>query len=316
MKRVLLKIGIFFSILAVPLATLFILPHSGEFAYHYIENDCYNHGSWIYSRLKNNPAPINIAFIGSSHSIHAFQEQKIEATLKMKNHVANLGYCRYGRDMEYILLKLLLRHKNPELVIIEVHEDEEKNSHEIFPYLAETKDLLMPPAIFHRDYLSHLITGASVRLEGFKAKYLFRSVYPEAQREMYGYAASDRIASEAEMNENKIAWQKRKNFNWAEDIQLKYPLGYLEKMAGELADRNIPFAFVYLPESGSELNEPKHVNYYKKFAPVLIPPTYIFEDRNNWMDASHLNDKGSAELSTWMAGEIDKILCIEPAKPQ
>jgi hypothetical protein len=32
------------------------------------------------------------------------------------------------------------------------------------------------------------------------------------------------------------------------------------------------------------------------------------------MDASHLNDKGSAELSVWMAGEIAKILCVNPVK--
>ncbi|MBL7966845.1 MAG: hypothetical protein JNK09_07575 [Prolixibacteraceae bacterium] len=315
MKQILLKIGIFFGILAAPLAVLFVLPYSDEFAYNYIENDCYNHGAWIYSRVKSNPMPIDIAFIGSSHSIHAFQEKKIEEILGTKNHLVNLGYCRYGRNIEFVILKFLLKYKLPKLVVIEVHEDEEKNSHDIFPYLAETKDLLLPPTIFNRDYFSDLITGASARLESFKAEYIFKKSYPTPQPELYGYAASDRIASVTEMIENKIAWQKRlqrKNADLTEDIQLKYPFAYLEKMTSELRKRNIPFVFVYLPDSGSELNEPKHVNYYEKIAPLFIPPKFILEERTNWMDASHFNDKGSEILSTWMAGEIAKTLCIKP----
>jgi|GEM_PF-312312 len=319
MKQILLKIGIFFGILAAPLAVLFVLPYSDEFAYHYIENDCYNHGAWIYSRVKSNPMPIDIAFIGSSHSIHAFQEKKIEEILGDGNHLVNLGYCRYGRNMEFVILKLLLKYKQPKLVVIEVHEDEEKNSHDIFPYLAETKDLLLPPTIFNRDYFSDLITGASARLENFKAEYLFQSVYPEPQPELHGYAASDRIASDSEITENKLAWQKRlqrKSPDLTEDIQLKYPFAYLEKITAELRKREISFAFVYLPDSGSELNEPKHVNYYNTLAPVLIPPKCIFDDRTNWMDASHFNDKGSEVLSKWMAGEIAKILCLNLANQE
>ncbi len=317
MKQILLKIGIFFGILALPFVVLLVSPYSNEFAYNYIENDCYNHGAWIYSRAKSNPTPIDIAFIGSSHSIHAFQEEKIEEILGTGNHLVNLGYCRYGRNMEFVILKLLLKHKKPKLVVIEVHEDEEKNSHDIFPYLAEADDLLFLPTMINRDYFSDLFTGFSARLESFKAQYLFKKSYPAPQPELYGYAASDRIASDTEMTENKIAWKNRLKQHHSELIKkigLKFPLAYLNEMTNLLTERNIPFVFVYLPESGSELNEPKHVNYYKTLAPVLIPPTYIFEDRTNWMDASHLNDKGSAELSVWIAGEIAKILCVNPVK--
>jgi len=314
MKQILLKIALFFSLLAIPLAGLFILPYSEEFAYRYIEHDCYNHGVWIYDRIIPNPTPIDIAFIGSSHTIHAFQEKKMEEILGTDYHLANLGYCRYGRNLEYTLVRMLLEHKTPKLIVIEVHEDEEKNSHDIFPYLAKTSDLLLTPTPINRDYFADLFNGASARLEYFKSKYIFRKTYPEPSSELYGYAATDRIVLAVELKENQTAWQKRlgsKPIREIEKIQMKYPLAYLKKMITLIKERNIPFLFVYLPEFGSMLKSPKYAAYYQNHAPMLIPPQTIFNDSSNWMDASHLNDKGSEALSNWMAEQLKVELCIE-----
>ena len=313
MKQILLKIALFFSLLAIPLVTLFILPYSEEFAYHYIQHDCYNHGAWIYDRIVHNPAPIDIAFIGSSHSIHAYQDKKIEEMLGADYHLANLGYCRYGRNLEYALVRMLLERKTPKLIVIEVHEDEEKNSHDIFPYLAKTNDLLLTPAPVNRDYFSDLFYGASARLEYFKAKYIFRKIYLDPSPELYGYAATERNVSPEELRENQTAWQKRRGSNpiqALEKIQMKYPLTYLEKTITLIKERNIPFLFVYLPEYGSKQTSPKYAAYYQNLAPMLIPPQSILNDTSNWMDASHLNDKGSELLSKWMAEQLKVELCI------
>jgi hypothetical protein len=79
--------------------------------------------------------------------------------------------------------------------------------------------------------------------------------------------------------------------------------------------KNIPFVFVYLPDSGSKLKYPKYAEHYKNIAPLLIPPQSILDDRSNWMDASHLNNKGSAEMSVWLAEEIKKEMCLDSMKP-
>jgi len=314
MKQILLKIALFFGLLAIPLVALFIFPYSEEFAYHYIEHDCYNHGSWIYDRINHNPTPIDIAFIGSSHTIHAFQDKKIDELLENEFCSGNLGYCRYGRNLEYTLLRMLLEHKTPKLIVIEVHEDEEKNSHDIFPYLAKTDDLLLTPTPINRDYFADLYNGASARLEYFKAKYIFRKVNLEPSPELYGYAATDRNVSAQELKENQTAWQKRLGstpIQTIEKIKIKYPLAYLEKMIALMKERNIPFLFVYLPEFGSKLTSPKYARYYQNLAPMLIPPQSIFNDTSNWMDASHLNDKGSGLLSEWMAEQLKVELCLD-----
>lgn len=318
MKQLLLKIALFFSLLMVPLVGLFLIPYSKEFAYHFIEEDCYNHGAWIFDRITRNPAPIDIAFIGSSHTIHAFQEKPMEELLGSNQRLVNLGYCRYGRNLEYTLLKLLLSHKTPKVVVLEVHESEEKNSHDIFPYLAETWDLLLTPTPVNRDYFSDLFHGASARLECFKSRFVFQEISRQQNNNLYGYGASDRIVTREELLENEMAWERRthreRNSSQAiEDIQLQYPRVYLEKMIDLIEEKNIRLVFVYLPESRSKITSPKHARYYQNKGPLLIPPTSVFKDSTNWMDASHLNDKGSALISVWMAEQLKNELCIAPA---
>jgi hypothetical protein len=312
MKPILLKIALFFALILIPVIALFLAPYPEEFAYHFIKDDCYNHGAWIYDRIIKNPTPVDIAFIGSSHTIHAFQDKKIEEILGSDYRIANLGYCRYGRDLEYLHLRMLLEHKSPRLIVIEVHEDEEKNAHEIFPYLANTQDLIFTPTIFNREYFTGLFHGTTARLEYFKSRYIFRKNYPETDFKLYGYGEADRIVPGIELKENREAWTKRldrKQIQSIEDIQLKYPFAYLNKMIEMLKEKNIPFLFVYLPESGSKLKSPKYASYYKEIAPLLIPPESIFDDSSNWMDASHLNDKGSELLSVWIADQLKNEFC-------
>jgi len=314
MEKIIHKLILFFSLIVFSIVSLFILPYSNEFAYHFIENDCYNHGSWIYDRINHNPAPIDVAFIGSSHTLHAIQDRKLEELLAQNVHFANLGYCRYGRNIEYLFLKMLLSHKTPKLIVIEVHEDEEKNSHNIFPFLADTKDLLLPPTVLNRDYFSDVFHGGSARLEYFKAKYIFNKKYPAPTSELYGYAASNRIASETELDENSKSWQSRlsrKTPEAIEKVQSEYPFAYLEQMIKMIQEKNIQVMFIYLPESGSQARSPKWATYYLKIAPVLIPPVDLLREKSNWMDAGHLNDSGSEKLTAWMANQLKAELCVD-----
>ena len=103
MKQILLKIALFFGLLAIPLVALFILPYSEEFAYHYVEHDCYNHGAWIYDRIVHNQAPIDIAFVGSSHTIHAFQDKKMEEII-LKNPTEQ-EIWKYARSKGMLTMK-------------------------------------------------------------------------------------------------------------------------------------------------------------------------------------------------------------------
>lgn len=317
MKRLLLKLTLFFILLLTPVVILFKAPYEEEFAWHFIEGDCYNHGAWIFDRICRNPTPIDIAFIGSSHTIHAFQEKKMEELLTSNDHLTNLGYCRAGRNFEFALLKMLLKYKTPRMVVMEVNEDEAKNSHEIFAYIASGGDVLSTPTLINRDYFKDVYHAAQARLEYFKAKYIFKRDTAQPEPGLYGYGEGDRKASGEELEQNANAWEKRlkrTEYPSISKIQMKYPFSYLDKMIKLLKEKNIPIVFVYLPESGSRLKGPKYASYYQKEGPLLVPPSAIFDNQDNWMDATHFNDKGSEILSEWMAEQLKKELCIMPEK--
>ncbi len=311
MKEILLKILLFFVVFAFLAVLLFAIPYSSNFSRHFIKDDCYNHGAWIFDRITKNQTPIDVAFIGSSHTIHSFQEKKMEETLENKYHLANLGYCRFGRNLEYLFVKELLEYKKPKLIIIEVHEDEPKNSHDIFPYLAQTKDLFVSPTFVNRDYISDVFKGASARLEQLKASYIFKQQYPEPDLNPYGYGESDRIATSEELDKNRLGWSKwfkRRNAPVIEEFQLKYPLAYLSKTIGLLNSRKIPFIFVYLPESGSKLAMPLRSAFYQKYGQILILPDSIISNPANWMDEMHFNNKGAEQTSDWMARKLRELM--------
>lgn len=317
MKKVLTKLLMFFGLLILLVLALFQFPYSKEFAYHFIENDCYNHGAWIYDRIAHNSSPIDIAFIGSSHTIHAFHEKTIEDNLNEKLLPTNLGYCRYGRNLQYLLLKLLLEHKEPKLIVLEVHEDEEKNSHDIFPFLADSRDLIFTPTPINRDYFSDLFHGTSARLEQLKAHALFSRKYPESSKELYGCGESDRTVTQEEITQNEEAWKRRLSMpriKMFEQIQSKYPMAYLEKITGLIDRKNIQLVFVYLPEYGSKLQRPRYWEYYQKIAPVLTPPDSILKSPKYWMDATHLNNQGARMVSNWISKEISTIVCTDSVR--
>lgn len=319
MKRLLLKLILFFILLLIPVVILFKAPYEEEFVWHFIEGDCYNHGAWIFDRICRNPTPIDIAFIGSSHTIHAFQEKKMEELLASSDHLTNLGYCRAGRNFEYALLKMLLKYKTPKMVVIEVNEDEAKNSHEIFAYISSSGDVLTTPTLVNRDYFLDVYHAAQARIEYFKARYIFKKATPAPDPTLYGYGEADRKALKEELEQNVNAWAKRlkrTEYPSIRKIQMKYPFSYLSKMIQLLNDKHIPIAFVYLPESGSKLQSPRYASYYQNLGTLFIPPSTIFADCDNWMDATHFNDKGSAIFSEWMARQLKKELCIAPESPQ
>ena len=208
MKKLALKI-LRFCILPITVAVAcFFIPVPRIFYYNYIKDDCYNHGAWIYDRMARNNTPVDVAFIGSSHTIHSFNEPQIEKELPGL-HLANFGYCRMGRNLQYVLLKDILKYKKPRLVIIELSEEESKNSHDIFPYLAKNKDLLLSKSAVNRDYFSDLYHGFVTRIDAVKQTYIFRKKYAEADMYDYGYGASDRIAPTEELNDNIAAWERR-----------------------------------------------------------------------------------------------------------
>lgn len=304
MKKLFKNIALFLLPLIIG---IIILPVDKRMKYGGLKDDCFNHGLWIHDRIFENNSPVDVAILGSSHTVNGVNDELLDSSLLGKK-VVNLGYCRLGRNLSYVLLSELLEEKKPALIVLEVRENEDRYSHPIFPYLASDKKVMFPVALFNRDFFSDYWTHFSYKVE-LTQEYVFGKMQLEQiSMEDYGFASHDDTASSRFLDSVQQARSKPKQKlkQWQEDFYMAFPFAYLDKISDLCKKHNIQLIFLYLPSYGSPLQEPKQSSYYRKKGTLLLPPKDILENTDYWYDKSHLNKAGALELSMWLAEEIKK----------
>jgi hypothetical protein len=315
MKRIILKIVLFCLPFVVAIVVLFSIPVEKDFAYHFIKGNCYDHGSWVYDRVFKNETSIDVAFIGSSRTLHAVNEVEIEKlvndSVRPSLNIANLGYCEPGRDFQYAVLKDLLKQKQPKLVVIEVTEDEQRSAHPSFPYIADITDLLASPML-NEFYLKNLFKALSMRWEFVKYHYLFNNTIYTTDLAKYGYAKSERIVTDEELDKNLNYWNrrmKRDHSSFFGKHADSYPLSYLEKSIALLNEKGVDYCFLFIPTVNGMVDHPIFQSYYEKQAKVYFLNRSLVSGVGYWMDATHLNDKGSTGVAIDLVQLINNELC-------
>lgn len=299
-----LYLHIFLLLLPLLLLILFI-PIDKRMRFQNMENDCFNHGIWIYDRIFNNSTPIDIAFFGSSHTINAVNDILIEEN-KNGLHVVNLGYCRLGMNLNFVLIKNLLEAKRVKQIILEVREDEDRYSHPVFPQLADEEDVFLSCPFYNRNILSDDYTALVFKIQLLQQKLFQQKINSEIRTDTFGYAGTDIVADEKDLDS---AIQKRTNAiplsEFERNFFMQFPRAYL-KMIHQLCQENqVQLKFLYLPAYGTTPTKPKENNTYSQYGEVLIPPDSIFLNKNNWQDKDHLNEKGANEISEWLSQNIN-----------
>lgn len=295
---------------------LVILPLLIAFAFFPIErrnryiglkDDCFNHGIWIFDRLYQNEKAVDVAFIGSSHTVNGINDKLIEDSLKQFGaHVLNLGYCRLGRNLSYVFVKELIRTKKPKTIILEVMEDEDRYSHPIFPYIAGTADVFFPVLLFNRDMVVDMREAVIYKQTLIQEAVFSTNVSLPYSIEEFGFACSPDTASRGyldEINQKKYI-DKPPLSHFERDFYMKYPRCYLHKIV-DICNRNsVNIYFLYLPGYGKHLPRPAEFVTYCNYGKVLIPPEKLFNTPAFWKDEEHLNQAGAATLSSWISVEL------------
>ncbi len=315
MKKLIKTIFLFSLPFTGGILYLVFTPLDRAFAYHYINDDCAGHGAWVYDRVFRNSRPVDIAFLGSSRTIHGPMDQLLEDSLHRQTgdslHVLTLGYCRLGRNMRYVFLKDLLQQKQPEMIVMEVREDASRYSHPIFPYLAESEDAFRPVIWFNQSLFKDMYLALETRFEYHKRNWLRTtpSNYPY-NPQPYGYGSSTIEADPTILEEKKNERIDRAAFKLKEkgrNFHLRFARKYLEKISRLANERGIQLHFLYLPEYGWPLDYPLELANYQQYGEVWLPPRTILDDPKNWMDDGHLNDRGARLLSEWLVTQVRTI---------
>jgi hypothetical protein len=304
MKRLWLNIALF--LLPLILVVL-LIPVDKRLNFVELKEDCFYHGVWLYDRIHLNPAPIDIAFLGSSHTVNSINDTVImNACGDTSLHIVNLGYCRYGVNLYYAILKEVIRMKRPKIVFIEVREEENRYSHPVFPYIADPVDVVTESPFFNQDLISDYADFYGYRIKLLKTRYFREDTTVSVKAADYGFASSPDTASPSYlagiMEKNRNG--KRTGSPFMRGIEMAFPRHYLGKIAKLCNKAGIRLMFIYIPQYGNSGVIPKELSTYQGFGKVLIPPDRIFEDPDNWFDENHLNQSGASKLSEWIGLKI------------
>lgn len=303
MNKLIFKILIFLLPVFIFVIALFSYNYDRNFAYHYIKDDCENRGAWIYSRIFENKKPVDIAFFGSSKTLHAVNDKQIENNLKqsgINTNCVNFGYCRFGNNLYLTFLTDLIETKKPKIILIEVRDNENYNSHPIFPFLAKNNEILN--SALNKDYFSDLYKAMVSRYDLLKNYILNKNNNEYSDFSDFGYANCSIIADSSTLKTKFIETSK----NYWHNLEMKFSEKYYHEIFKLCEKQNIKLYFYFIPSFSYPISTPSEIDMYKKYGTVLIPPLEIFKKPTNYMDKDHLNDNGSKLYSEWITNELAK----------
>lgn len=291
------------------LLLVIILPIDKRLKYQGLSDDCEGRGIWIHDRLYVNPEPIDIAFLGTSHTMNGIEDQLIDSIVN-GHRVVNLGYCRTGRNLTHALIDALLSEKKVKYLILEVRDYEARYGHPVFPHLAETKQVMLSTPFLNKNFFSDIWTHLVYKIEIWQDQlYLEERIKPFSYKN-FGFYTSDHIADPKFLEQVHIQKKGHKDsgISMVEMIYGNFSKSYLERIAKLCRKNNVKIVFLYIPAFGSNREVPQANRVYRQYGDVWFPPKHIFDDKANWQDKGHLNRIGAKDLSLWLAERINMKL--------
>lgn len=312
------------------LVAICALPHSRYVRFISLQDAEVVKLGWIYERIHYDPTPIDVAFIGTSHTVFGVDSGAVEAACRvaggLRCSTENFAIQHLGRNLHWLLSRELLKLRRPRLLVIEVQESELRALHPAAPYIADVSDLVNAPLLLNPGYLSDLS-----RLPIRQLTLFFKTTAPDAfgvrvhfaPTEYYGRHWND-VYREVAMRHTPNAWAKARTANLsaatleaqrresaaklADKVSLPPSLRALESRANvvylrqviELARAtNVPVRFLYLPGYRGQ-SHPELACLYSSLAPVWYLPEQLLSEPSLWQDANHLNSRGAQRVSEWL----------------
>lgn len=320
---------------ALVLAATLCLPFNGYLASQQARDSEMFHARWIYERIHFDPAPINVAIIGSSR-VEAgisplIMTQVLSQKLGRPVHAVSLAMVRPGRDYHALLVRDLVRY-HPEVKLIILSDDGFMPlSHPMFQEMATPTDVVSQPLLINRDYFKNLFAvpyrnllnvAEQVRPGWFGVDKTFdpsRYAGSDLDRTL-GYRLPDGhwrngdtvmpVAQLMKRAEQTKATGRSRQFVHLSFLPEAWRLAieYRNMAAiGQLADEHhIALAFVGLPMVGS-YDEPRNPAFLTRYGPDIML-TSLRNNPNFYQDDVHLNRAGAVVATRDLAARVAPLL--------
>jgi hypothetical protein len=297
----------------------------------------YDNVRWIYERCRYDPTPIDIAVVGSSRAKQGVNAPRLQAALAARGldlHVVNFSILSPGRGADYAVIREMLAHKHPRLLILGVQEEPDRNEHDTYRYLSSASDVATPQIWRRLSYVSDLgfVPFRQLRLlyaRLFPAENLMPARFAPA-----GYAGAsvdttggkidegaaeidaEAAAPEPALDAGSARFTAKMDRKRARTARFRAALNrddraYLQAIV-DMAGRNgAKVAFLFIPYfDGPE--QPDTPGLYEGLGPLWSAES-VSSDPALWADFNHLDRSGGEHVTDWLAGRIAAALKPAPA---
>ena len=278
-----------------------------EYRFSYIKNDCSSQSLGIYKTMFLDTEQVNMAFFGSSHTLMGINDSLIN-TIDKNAHTVNFGYCRFGRDLHYILFKKTLEQKKIKVAIFEITETEASYSHPDYTFLGESSDIFIPSLTYNQDFLKNRYNAFLFHLAYIRYWLFGGDGKQKHYLKNYGHISHPGMADSAYLECQKEEKLKDlRNYNaqtCARKAELYFSSYYLNKIKRLAIENNCKLYFMYLPAYGNDAKNALDSAFYASYFPSLVPPDSLLNNYRNWQDEAHFNNRGATILSNWLLEKI------------
>ena len=313
----------------VALTGLALLPQDRyqRFAEAAAESKHYLRIKWIYERIHFDKTPIDVAFIGTSHTQSAIDSRIVEAGLRARGqdvHVVNFAVPHLGRDLHYLIARELLESRPVRELVVEVQDFEPRAPHPAFQRLGSMRDLLTSPVIVNTGFFDNLVRLPRRQLDLFlpamagKAAFVFsprdyEGAHWDDTERLHGFdqertgthsvAYLDEQADllrAALLDKERLAQRLRLPDGCS--VLKHYNRFYLDGLLNLARERGVHVTFLYLPFfHGPE--HPLEAALYAPYGPTLKPQG-VLDDATSWLNVDHLNVAGARRASQWLGENL------------
>ena len=310
-------------------AALLLLPHDKYLRYQALNDAQAPTTYWIYERIHFDPAPIDIAFLGTSRtgmSIHTARLEEDLARLGIHAKAVNFYCVRSGTNLQYVIAKELLDNRKVKLLVLEMTESEERKGHDAFNLYADSKDILSAPLLINLGYLSDIarLPGRQVTLAwetllqriGLRDPDFVPPPYEGPNRDHAEFIRSIDNAvhpntlshSREEMDKLHAEWDLGltrpllpSSFS---SLEYRLPRYYENRIIDLARAHGTQVVFLYTPKYGGPPT-PQHYQLYASRAD-LINPYAVGQDYQLWLNENHSNWEGAKRVTDYVAETLAK----------
>ncbi|MBP7807774.1 MAG: hypothetical protein KA163_00640 [Bacteroidia bacterium] len=313
MKQFVKKIVVFSLPVLIGLGFIFFIKTNREFCYNYVKGDCEGRGKILYKKIYEDKNKVDYLFVGSSKTWNDINDASLEWSINSPElpriKVFNSGYCRFGRNLDYLFCKEFLKRNKLKKLFLEVRADESTTSHPIYSYLANGTEILegalalngkLLPEVYNHLLMNINFIRHTTNLEEFEIN---SENIPE-----FGFNNVDKILDAETLDEfYDSELKKTKEFGIdTSSLEYRFSNYYLNKIKKLCDSKKVELVFVYLPSYANVNKTPVFKSHYEQWGKVIIGPDSIFNNKRYWKDVAHLNSHGADAYTKFLATQLSR----------